>query len=139
MPPKTINLLLNRLIEQARQSNSKGGSRAEPLILHSIDFGAGLNDEKVGRVHCRTKKLLDLKGLSFNQQARLNYLSNLDSDATKTIDFLSNRLVEQARQSNSKGGSPAEPLILNSIDFGGGLSNIKAFGSINCETKRLLG
>ena len=67
MPPKTIYLLLNHLAEQARQSNSKVGSQAEPLIFHSIDFGGGLNVAKVGRVHCRTKKLLDVKGLSFNQ------------------------------------------------------------------------
>ena len=40
MPPKTIDLLLNRLFEQARQSNSKGGCPAEPLILNNInDFG----------------------------------------------------------------------------------------------------
>ena len=37
----------------------------------------------------------------------------------KRIDFLLKRLFEQARQSNSKGGSPAEPLILNNVIIGG--------------------
>ena len=33
MPPKTIDFSLSHLFEQARPSNSKGGSPAEPLIL----------------------------------------------------------------------------------------------------------
>ena len=48
-------------------------------------------------------------------------------NATKTVDFLLNCLFEQARQSNSKGGSPAEPLILNNINDLGGLNNVKVF------------
>ena len=41
MPPKTIDVLLNRLFEQAKQSNSKRGSPAEPLILDNMnDSGA---------------------------------------------------------------------------------------------------
>ena len=72
-------------------------------------------------MHCETKKLLDFKGLGLKQKARLNYLSNLESNATKTTEFLSNRLSEQAKQSNSKGSSPAELLILNDVkDLGGG-------------------
>ena len=68
-------------------------------------------------MHCET---LDFKGLGLKQKDRLNYLSNLESDATKTTEFLSNRLFEQTKQSN-KGSSPAEPLILNDIkDLGGG-------------------
>ena len=65
---------------------------------------------------------LDLKGLGFKQRARLKYLSNLEPDATKTIDFLLNPLLEQARQSDSKGGSPAEHLILKIYGFRGSRS-----------------
>ena len=54
-------------------------------------------------------------------------LKNLENDATTTIDFLLHRLFEQARQSNSKGGSPAEPLILNNLNDSGGLNHVKVF------------
>ena len=36
MPAKTVHFLLNCLCEQARQSNFKGGSPAETLILNNI-------------------------------------------------------------------------------------------------------
>ena len=46
---------------------------------------------------CQAKKLLDLSGLGF-QQRQLLFKSE-EFDATKIIDFVSNHLVEQARQS----------------------------------------
>ena len=46
---------------------------------------------------CETKKLLDLRGLGFQQSQLL--LKSEESDATKIIDFVSNHLFEQARQS----------------------------------------
>ena len=36
MPPKIIDFLLNRLFEQARQSNSKRVGPAEPLTLNNM-------------------------------------------------------------------------------------------------------
>ena len=46
-----------------------------------------------------------------------------------TIDFLLNRLFQQSRRSNSKGGSPAEPLILNDINGLGGSIMQRFFGA----------
>ena len=37
-----------------------------------------------GRVHCETKMLLDFRGLGCRQKAMLNYVSNRESDATKS-------------------------------------------------------
>ena len=37
MPPKTIDFLLNCLFAQDRQSNYKGGSREELLMLKNIN------------------------------------------------------------------------------------------------------
>ena len=68
------------LFEQAGQSNSKGGSPAEPLVLSSmcvyryIYISGGLKNGKVfGPANPETKRLLGLKGLAFKQMARLNY------------------------------------------------------------------
>ena len=46
----------------------------------------------------------------------------------KTSDFLLNRLFEQSRQSTSKAGSPAEPLILIDINGLGGSIMQRFFG-----------
>ena len=55
---------------------------------------------------------------------------SLDLDATKNSRFLLSSLSEQARESNAKGGSPAELVILNDYVF---------FGwRVNCETKKPL-
>ena len=35
MPPKTIDVSFDRLFEQARQSNCKGDTPAEPLIINN--------------------------------------------------------------------------------------------------------
>ena len=76
-----------------------------------------------GRENRETKKLLNVEGLGGKHKPRINCLSNLESDATTTIDFQLNRLFEQARQSKSKGGNPADPLILNDIkELGKGVS-----------------
>ena len=48
---------------------------------------------------------------------------------SKTTDFLLQRLFEQDRQSNSKVGGPAEPLILNFENDLGGLNNVKVFSA----------
>ena len=43
---------LNRLFEPARQSNSKQGSPAEPLILHNMhDLGGSIMSRTFGRVN----------------------------------------------------------------------------------------
>ena len=47
MPPKTIDFLLDRLLEQAMQSTFKGGSPAEPLIRRSVKDSGGLKNVKV--------------------------------------------------------------------------------------------
>ena len=78
-------------------------------------------------------KAFGFKAGPLHERDRLNDLSNLEADATKTINFFLNRSCEQARQSNSKGGSPAEPLILHNIHDLGLLKNVKAFGRVNGE------
>ena len=55
----------------------------------------------------------------------------------RTIDFLLNRLFEQARQSNSEGGSPTQLLILNSIQDLGGVDNVKVSWPGDQEAIRL--
>ena len=53
-----------------------------------------------------------VKARPLHEKDRLYNLLNLESDTTKTFQISLNRIFEWAKQSNSRGGSPAEPAIL---------------------------
>ena len=96
MPPETADFSLQCLFEQARQSNSKGGSPAEPLILNNLnDLGGGsIMQRFFGRVSCGTKTNHWIqKAWALNTRPRLKYLSNLEIDATQNNRFLITLLI----------------------------------------------
>ena len=64
--------------------------------------------------------VVGFKSSPFHDKDRL-YVSNLKLMPRTTVGFLSKRLLEQARQSNSKEGSSAEPLIFSNSKVLGGL------------------
>ena len=65
------------------------------------------------------------------KKARLYYLLNLEVDTTKTIEW-SNRLFAQARQSNSKGCSPADALTFHKLKDLAGVDYEKMLGGVKC-------
>ena len=49
-----------------------------------------------------------------------------------------NRLLEQDRQSNSQGGTPTDPMSLNTINDFWGVNYVKFLDRVNCENKKIL-
>ena len=93
-----------------------------------FDLGACISStlsaerEYSGKVVDEARMRLVLKAKPLKTKARLYCLWDLEPDVTETIDVLLNRLFRRARQSGSKGSSPADLLTLNNIKDKGGAS-----------------
>ena len=96
----------------------RSGRPSDPQHYKTLGGGGGGGAGSImhnfcGWVSGQIKKYLDVQGLGFEHKTT----ENVKSDAVKKPSvFPSDRLFEQAKQSNSKGVIPADPLILKILN-----------------------